>query len=55
MALLSTQHNFSKNQPGFLESVGQKVKTISQIAVGVKQIYDITKALAPVAAAALVL
>lgn len=46
------QHNFSKNQPSFLESVGQKVKTISQIAVGVKQIYDITKALAPVAAAA---
>jgi hypothetical protein len=55
MAHLSSQHSFSKNQPSFLESVGQKVKTISQIAVGVKQIYDITKALAPVAAAALVL
>ena len=45
------QHNFSKNQPSFLEGIGQKVKTISQIAVGVKQIYDIGKALAPVAAA----
>jgi len=48
-------HNFSKNKPSFLESVGQKVKTISQIAVGVKQIYDIGKALAPVAATAILL
>ena len=46
------QHNFSNNQPSFLEGVGQKVKTVAQIATGLKQIYDITKAIAPIAATA---
>ena len=45
-------HNFSKNQPRFLESVGQKVKTVAQIAGGIKQIYDIGRDLAPIAATA---
>ena len=46
------QHNFRNNQPCFLEGVGQKVKTVAQIATGLKQIYDITKAIAPIAATA---
>ena len=45
-------HNFSKNQPSFLEGIGQKVKTVAQIAGGIKQIYDVGKSLAPVVAGA---
>ena len=45
-------HNFSKNQPSFLEGIGQKVKTVAQIATGIKQIYDIGRDLAPLAATA---
>ena len=51
-------HNFNNNQtPSFLEGIGQKVKTVAQIAGSIKQIYDIGRDLAPIAttAAAIVL
>ena len=45
-------HNFNKYQPRFLEGIGQKVKTVAQIAGSIKQIYDIGRDLAPIAATA---
>ena len=46
-------HNFNNNQtPSFLEGIGQKVKTVAQIAGSIKQIYDIGRDLAPIAATA---
>ena len=40
-------HNFSKNQPSFLEGIGQKVKTVAQIAGGIKQITTLGNRLPP--------
>ena len=46
--------NYNTNRSGsFLESIGQKLKkTGAQIAGSIKQIYDITKELAPIVTAA---
>jgi hypothetical protein len=54
MALL---HQFNKNihTGGFLETIGNKIKTVASIAGSIKQIYDIGRYLAPVVATAAVL
>ena len=45
--------NYNKNRSGsFLETIGEKLKTGAQIAGSIKQIYDITKELAPIVTAA---
>ena len=50
MALL---HLRNYNRSGsFLESIGEKLKTSVQIAGSIKQIYDITRELAPIVTAA---
>ena len=37
-------HNFNKNQnPGFFAGIGQKVKFASEIATGLKTIFDVGK------------
>ena len=51
MALLHLR-NYNRNRSGsFLETIGEKLKTGAQIAGSIKQIYDITKELAPIATA----
>ena len=49
MAHLHLHHN---NKLRFLESVGEKVKTLGQIAGSIKTIYDVGRDLAPVIAGA---
>ena len=41
-------HLHNNNQPSFLEGIGQKIKTVAQIAGSIKTIYDVGRDLAPV-------
>ena len=44
-------HNFNNNQtPNFLEGIGQKNKSVAQIAGSLKTIYEVGRDLAPVVA-----
>ena len=44
-------HNFNNNQtPIFLEGIGQKNKSVAQIAGSLKTIYEVGRDLAPVVA-----